>query len=137
VYQYGQALTLSELYTYYYFFFEVLGFELRVLHLLGKNSTTWATPVALFSLVYFSDRISRFVLRARFRLWSSHLHLLYNQDYRHVSQCPTVIFDKVFKVQYEAMHLFAQGESSLAKAFYLFWILFPASTSLQRSRVTV
>jgi hypothetical protein len=34
----------------------VLGFELRALSLLGKHSITWATPLVIFGLGYFSDR---------------------------------------------------------------------------------
>jgi hypothetical protein len=32
-------------------------FEVRVSYLLGRCSTTWATPLALFSFSYFSDMV--------------------------------------------------------------------------------
>jgi hypothetical protein len=34
-------------------------FELRASHLLGRHSTTWATPLALFYVGYFQDRVSQ------------------------------------------------------------------------------
>jgi hypothetical protein len=37
---------------------EVLVFELRASHLLGKFSTTWAMLLALFDSGYFSERVS-------------------------------------------------------------------------------
>jgi hypothetical protein len=37
----------------FFFFLAVLGSELWVLHLLGRCSTTWATPSAFFALVNF------------------------------------------------------------------------------------
>jgi hypothetical protein len=40
----------------------VLRFELSALHLLGKHSTTGATPSALLVLGYFSDRVLHFLL---------------------------------------------------------------------------
>jgi hypothetical protein len=43
----------------HFFIFGVLGFELRALHLLGRQSSTWPTPPALFCVGYFWDRVSR------------------------------------------------------------------------------
>jgi hypothetical protein len=40
------------------FFFWVPGFELGVLHFLGRRSTTWATSPAPYCVGYFRDRIS-------------------------------------------------------------------------------
>jgi hypothetical protein len=37
----------------FFFFFTLLGFELKTLSLLGRCSTTWAIPLALFTLVIF------------------------------------------------------------------------------------
>jgi hypothetical protein len=37
--------------------------ELRVLHLIGKCSTPWATLLVIFAFVYFSDRVSDFYLK--------------------------------------------------------------------------
>jgi hypothetical protein len=42
----------------FFFFLVVSGFELRVSHLLGRPSTTWATPSAIFCIGYFWDRVS-------------------------------------------------------------------------------
>jgi hypothetical protein len=53
-------------------FFEVLECELRVLSLVGRGSTTWATPPALFALGYFSDTVLRFAW-ASLSLWCSYL----------------------------------------------------------------
>jgi hypothetical protein len=38
------------------FFLAVLGFEFRALHLLGRWSPTWASPLALFALVISGTR---------------------------------------------------------------------------------
>jgi hypothetical protein len=37
------------------FFFAILEFELKALHLLGRHSTTWAMSPALFCFSYFSE----------------------------------------------------------------------------------
>jgi hypothetical protein len=42
----------------FFFLNSVLGFELRASHLLGRWSTTWATPPALLCVGFFQDRIS-------------------------------------------------------------------------------
>jgi hypothetical protein len=41
----------------FFSFLVVLGFELRASHLPDRWSITWATPLALFCVVYFQDRI--------------------------------------------------------------------------------
>jgi hypothetical protein len=41
------------------FILEILGFELRALHLPGRWSTTWATLPVLFCVGCFQDRVSR------------------------------------------------------------------------------
>jgi hypothetical protein len=81
-------------------FFPVLGFEFRALHLLGRSSTTWVTPPALFCLSYFSDRESCFC-------WdgleppSSYLCLLCSCNYRreppHLTPKVTVLGQTLLK----------------------------------------
>jgi hypothetical protein len=44
-----------------FFFFAVLQFELGALCLLGRCTTSWVMPPALFHFSYFSDRISHFL----------------------------------------------------------------------------
>jgi hypothetical protein len=43
----------------FFFFFVALGFELRVSHFLGWQSTAWATPPALFCVEPFQHRVSQ------------------------------------------------------------------------------
>jgi hypothetical protein len=60
----------------------VLGFELRVSHLLGRYCTTWVMLPALFCFSYFSDRVLHFCpwpsLRPRFY----YLCVRYSWDYK-------------------------------------------------------
>jgi hypothetical protein len=48
---------IVEKYYDYFFFWQHLCFELRASALLGRCSTTWATPPALFCAGYFQDRV--------------------------------------------------------------------------------
>jgi hypothetical protein len=43
----------------FFFFFDALEFELKTSHLLGRYSTTWAAPPALFCDGFFRDRVSQ------------------------------------------------------------------------------
>jgi hypothetical protein len=52
----GPVLTVPSL---FFFFFAVLGIELRVSHLLSRCSTTWSTLPALLCVAYFQDRVSQ------------------------------------------------------------------------------
>jgi hypothetical protein len=72
---------------FHFFLLTVLGFELRVLCLLGKYSTIWTMLPALFALGSFSDSFSLFAW-AGLRLQSSYLCLLCSWDLRHVPPCP-------------------------------------------------
>jgi hypothetical protein len=56
----------------FFFFLEVLGFELSDLCLLGSFPITWAKPSSPFHFSYFSDRVWCFA-RADLGSWSSYL----------------------------------------------------------------
>jgi hypothetical protein len=76
------ANTLSVPLNYSFFFWcgVILRFKLKVLHLLGKGSTTWTMPSAIFALGYFLDRVFHspphtsylLSLKPSFRSWSFH-----------------------------------------------------------------
>jgi hypothetical protein len=72
----------------FFFFCSSVGFELRTLSLLGKCSTSWATPLDLFSLVILEIG-SHFLPKLAWTLillfYASH----YTWDDRHVPPCPT------------------------------------------------
>jgi hypothetical protein len=72
----------SSFFLSFFFFFEVLGFELRVSHLLGRHGTTWAMPPALFCFSYFLGRVLHFVQDWP-QMWSSYLCLLHSWDYKY------------------------------------------------------
>jgi hypothetical protein len=47
----------SPLLLYLCLVFVILGFDLRSSHLLGRGSITWVTPLTLFGIMYFQDRV--------------------------------------------------------------------------------
>jgi hypothetical protein len=49
----------TQCYEIFFLFFAPLVFELRASHLLGRCSVTWTTPLALFCVEYFEERISQ------------------------------------------------------------------------------
>jgi hypothetical protein len=57
----------------FFFFFPLLRYELRASPLIGRRSTTWATPPALFCVAYFWDRVSRTICLGC--LWTE-MHLI-------------------------------------------------------------
>jgi hypothetical protein len=66
---------------YLCYFFAVLWFELRALHLLGRYSTTWTMPPTLFALVFFTYG-HMCLPGACLELWSSYWCLPSSWDYR-------------------------------------------------------
>jgi hypothetical protein len=52
------AAPAYSIYHFFFFFLVVLGIELRVSHLLGRCSSTWARHPVLLFLVCFSGRVS-------------------------------------------------------------------------------
>jgi hypothetical protein len=62
---------------FYWIFLVVLGFEFEASCLLGRHSTAWVTPPALFYVEYFQDRVSQTIclgwLQTMFLLISSSL----------------------------------------------------------------
>jgi hypothetical protein len=68
-----------------FFFFPLFsstGVWTQGLHLLSKHSTTWPTPLILFALVSFLDRVSCFCPGCP-GPQSSYFHFHSSQDYRH------------------------------------------------------
>jgi hypothetical protein len=61
----------SGFFFFFFSFFEVLGFELRVSHLLSIHSTTWVTLPALLLLVIFKVESHELFVRAVLDSWSS------------------------------------------------------------------
>jgi hypothetical protein len=78
-----------------FFFFAVLGLELKALHLLDKQVITWCMPLALFAL--FSGRISWILPRAGPGPPSSYLYLLCSWDYRNELWCSPCLLRWVFQ----------------------------------------
>jgi hypothetical protein len=85
---------------FYLFIFMVLGFKLRASHLLGKHSTTSATPLAFFVLVTL-ERGSHFMPRS-----ACTVILFYasncSWDDRHLPPHPP------FSIEMESQELFCQ-----------------------------
>jgi hypothetical protein len=63
---------LSSIKYYLFFFWVVLRFEFRALHLLSRNSLTWPLPLAFFCFSYFSGNVLNFC-PGPVSLWSSYL----------------------------------------------------------------
>jgi hypothetical protein len=61
-----------------------LEFKLRALSLLGKSSATWTTPPFLFSISYFSGRLSRYCLGLALNCDPSTYGLSHSWDFSHV-----------------------------------------------------
>jgi hypothetical protein len=84
-------LAFSESCVSFFFLPPVLGIEFGVLSLLGKCSTTWASPPVFLLLVCFSDKLLCF-----WPGWTQtmilFLYLRSNWDYRYAPSCPACFF---------------------------------------------
>jgi hypothetical protein len=71
----------------------VMGFKFRALCLLGRCSTTWVSPLALFCFSCFSDRVSHlfFLAWTDFWWWSSYLCLPHSWNYWYARPCPACL----------------------------------------------
>jgi hypothetical protein len=68
----------------------VLGFNLKVLYLVGRCSTTWAMhPACFVSVILGGDRVLCFCPLAGFLQQSSYLYFLCSWDYWHIPPCPS------------------------------------------------